>query len=140
MTAGLDRNGLEILSEAECRQLLARHALGRIGMVTADGSPLVLPVNFHLDDDRVLIRTTAGSKLDAASRGEVLCLEVDDFDVMYHSGWSVVVRGTSRAITDPGELDALDTVPLQRWARRGQPVFVEIALTELSGRRLNDVR
>ena len=38
---------LEVISEAECLQLLERHHLGRIAVVI-DGQPLILPVNYAL--------------------------------------------------------------------------------------------
>lgn len=131
----VDRNGLEALERAECLRLLAGATLGRIG-VTSGALPAVLPVNFWLDRDRILIRTAEGTKLDAAARNAVVAFEVDDFDPMYHSGWSVVVTGVAREVTDPGELAALRNAPLTRWAPRGDRRLVAIATDMISGRRI----
>jgi len=131
----VDRNGLEVIGRDECLRLLAGATLGRIG-VTSGALPAVLPVNFWLDGDRILVRTGEGSKLDAAARNAVVAFEADDFDPMYHSGWSVLVTGVAREVTDPGELAALGNAPLTRWAPRGNGHLVAIATDMISGRRI----
>jgi nitroimidazol reductase NimA-like FMN-containing flavoprotein (pyridoxamine 5'-phosphate oxidase superfamily) len=40
----------------------------------------VLPVNFCLDAERIVLRTGEGTKLDAASRNAVVSFEVDEID------------------------------------------------------------
>ncbi len=134
-TVEVDRNGLEVLERVECLRLLGGATLGRVG-VTSGALPAVLPVNFWLDCDRILIRTGEGSKLDAATRNAVVAFEVDDFDRWYHSGWSVVVTGVAREVTDPDELAALGNAPLARWAPRGNGRLVAIATDRISGRRI----
>lgn len=131
----VDRNGLEVLDRDECLRLLAGATLGRIG-VSSRALPTVLPVNFWLDCDRIVIRTGPGSKLDAATRNAVVAFEVDDFEPMYHSGWSVVVTGVARAIDDPDELSALQRAPLTRWAPRGNGKVIAISTDMISGRRI----
>ena len=69
----LDRNGLEILDREECLRLLALTSLGRIGF-TSGALPSVLPVTYHLDQDRILVHTTRGSRLDAALKRCSGCL------------------------------------------------------------------
>ena len=88
----LDRNGLEVLSRAECLDLLGRVSIGRVGCSTG-ALPTVLPVNFVVDGESVVIRTAPGSKLDAATRHAVVAFEADDIDPVYHSGWSVLATG-----------------------------------------------
>lgn len=131
----VDRNGLEVLERDECLQLLARATLGRIG-VTSGALPTVLPVNFWLDGDRIVILTGEGSKLMAATRNAVVAFEVDDVDPMYHAGWSVVVTGVAREVTDPDDLAALRRAPLTRWAPRGNGRVVAISTDMISGRRI----
>ena len=72
----LDRNGLEVLDREESLRLLGTAALGRIA-VTSAALPLVLPVNFRFDGRQVLIRTGAGTRLDAATDHAVVAFEVD---------------------------------------------------------------
>lgn len=132
-----DRNGLEVLGRQESLTLLATATVGRIGITRSDGVPLVLPVNFCLEDERILLLTTEGSKLDAATDERTVAFEVDDFDPIYHSGWSVVVTGVARAVTGADERHVMGNSPLARWARRGACHVVEIALDEVTGRRLH---
>jgi nitroimidazol reductase NimA-like FMN-containing flavoprotein (pyridoxamine 5'-phosphate oxidase superfamily) len=87
-----DRNGLEVLDRDACLELLSSATLGRIG-VSAGALPVVLPVNFCLDAERIVLRTGEGTKLDAASRNAVVSFEVDEIDPLFHGGWSVVVTG-----------------------------------------------
>ncbi|MGH9177480.1 MAG: pyridoxamine 5'-phosphate oxidase family protein [Acidimicrobiales bacterium] len=131
----VDRNGLEVLGRDECLRLLAGATLGRIG-VSSGALPVVLPVNFLLDGDRILVRTGMGTKLDAATRNAVVAFEVDDFDSMYHSGWSVVVTGLAREISHPHEFAALRHAPLTRWAPRGDGHVMAISNEMVSGRRI----
>lgn len=131
----IDRNGLEILDRDECLQLLSTATLGRVG-VTSGALPTVLPVNFLLDDDRILIRTGTGTKLQAATDNAVVAFESDDFDPIYHGGWSVVVTGIAREVIDPGELAALASAPLARWAPRGGGRVVAISTEVMTGRRI----
>lgn len=130
----VDRNGLEILDRGECLRLLATATLGRIA-VTAGGLPTVLPVNFRLHGDRLLFRTGQGTKLQAATRNAVVAFEVDAFDPTYHSGWSVVVTGVARELTDPYELDTLRG-QIARWVPGEDGRIVAISTEVISGRRI----
>src|SRR4030095_14183770 len=71
----VDRNGLEVLDRDECLRLLARATLGRLGF-TSGALPTVLPVSYHLDGDRILVRTRRGGRLDAALCDAVVAFEV----------------------------------------------------------------
>lgn len=131
----VDRNGLEVLDRHECLRLLALATLGRIGF-TSGALPTMLPINFHLDGERILVRTDRGSKVDAALQNAVVAFEVDDFDPIYHSGWSVTVTGVATEVSDPAELDAAREKPLARWAPAGDEALVAISTELLSGRRI----
>lgn len=131
----VDRNGLEVLDRQECLRLLGRATLGRMG-VTSGALPAVLPVNFWLEGERILVRTGQGSKLDAAASNAVVAFEIDDFDPIYHSGWSVVVTGVAREVTDPEDLAALGHAPLARWAPEGNGRVIAISTELISGRRI----
>jgi uncharacterized protein len=131
----LDRNGLEVLDREESLRLLATAALGRIA-VTSAALPLVLPVNFRFDGRQVLIRTGAGTKLDAATDHAVVAFEVDDIDPATESGWSVVVTGVARELTDPAALSELADRPLTRWATGVAVRVVAISVDLVTGRRI----
>src|SRR4051812_578668 len=131
----VDRNGLEVLGRDECLRLLANATLGRIA-VTFGALPTVLPVNFWLDGERILIRTGRGSKLDAATREAVVAFEVDDFDPLYHSGWSVAVTGVATEVNAPDDLARTSQAPVPRWAPKGDQAVIAISTELISGRRI----
>jgi nitroimidazol reductase NimA-like FMN-containing flavoprotein (pyridoxamine 5'-phosphate oxidase superfamily) len=130
----IDRNGLEVLDRAECLRLLGLATIGRMGL-SSGALPTVLPVNFRLVGDRVLVRTGRGSKLDAATRNAVVAFEVDDIDPMEHTGWSVVVTGVAREV-DLAEIHPDELVRLTRWAPGEDGLVVAISTDVVSGRRI----
>lgn len=130
----LDGNGLDVLTRAESMRLLESISIGRVG-VSIGALPVVLPVNYAVVDGDIVIRTTAGTKLDAAVMNLVVAFEIDGFDPLDHSGWSVLVQGVAEEVTDPGELDRLRRIPLEPWTGL-EGRFVRINTQILAGRRL----
>ena len=130
----LDRNGLEILDRAEALRLLAQARIGRIG-IHADALPVVLPVNFVLDGDEIVIGTDRGTKLDAATRNAVVAFEADEIDATYHTGWSVLVTGMAREVTDREEIARMQGLPLAPWTRSNGR-FIAVSTEMISGRRI----
>jgi uncharacterized protein len=133
--APVDRNGLVSLGLDECLALLGSVPIGRVG-VTWDVLPVVLPVNHALDGRRIVLRTAPGTKLCAALSHTVVAFEADGFDPFDHSGWSVLVRGPAREITDPSDLARARTLPLRPWANDEADRFVAIDIELISGRRI----
>lgn len=131
----VDRNGLEILDRHTCLLLLAGCSLGRVGC-TSSALPMVLPVNFRLVGESVVIRTSEGTKLESATANAVVAFEVDDFDVLSHTGWSVLVTGFAREVTNTFELDALDVERIPRWTPAGNEHVVAISTDIVTGRRI----
>ena len=131
----IDRDGLEVLDREECMRLLATATLGRIAL-TSGALPTVLPVNFALDGDRIVIRTGRGSKLDAATRDAVVAFEVDELEPTWRSGWSLVVTGVAREVTHPDEVARLSSLLGRRWPARGDERLITIPVELISGRRL----
>jgi uncharacterized protein len=131
----VDHNGLEVLGRDECLRLLGTATLGRIG-VTSGALPTVLPINFRFDGRQILFRTGVGTKLDAATQNAVVAFEVDEIDAIAHTGWSVVVRGVARELTDPDELVEAQRPPLARWAPGENHRVVSISPEIVSGRRI----
>jgi nitroimidazol reductase NimA-like FMN-containing flavoprotein (pyridoxamine 5'-phosphate oxidase superfamily) len=131
----VDLNGLEVLSREACLRLLATATLGRLG-VSSGALPRVLPVNFRFDGRQILIRTGVGTKLDAAVDHAVVAFEIDEIDPVAHTGWSVMVTGMARELTDPGELAVARTPPLARWAPGDEHRVIAISTELVSGRRI----
>jgi uncharacterized protein len=130
-----DNNGLEIISAEESLLLLLRSPIGRIAF-THKALPAIQPVNFALDNGAIVIRTTAGSKLEAAARNAVVAFEVDEYDLDYHRGWSVNVVGRAHLVTDPAEVLRLSRLPLRPWASGERDSFIRIPIRVIHGRRI----
>jgi len=58
-----------------------------------------LPVNYTLIDGFVVFRSGEGTKVDAVP-GAKVAFEVDQFDGVSRTGWSVVVQGRAEEITE----------------------------------------
>jgi nitroimidazol reductase NimA-like FMN-containing flavoprotein (pyridoxamine 5'-phosphate oxidase superfamily) len=130
----LDRNGLEILSKLDCLNLLDGALIGRLA-VSVGALPVILPVNFTVIDGDIVIRTTPGTKLDAAATNSVVAFEVDGFDPVHPGGWSVLVQGVAEEVTDPDDLRRLNDVGLAPWSGANGR-FVRIGTRIVSGRRM----
>src|SRR3954471_9738104 len=129
---------LTALAREECLQLLRSHYLGRIGL-SVGALPVVVPVNYTVDDDRVVLSSEPGLKLQAARKGVVACLEIDDFDPIEHSGWSVLVTGRLEELTDPIETKRAQHIPLTPWSPMSDPHFLPLSSELISGRRLRRI-
>jgi nitroimidazol reductase NimA-like FMN-containing flavoprotein (pyridoxamine 5'-phosphate oxidase superfamily) len=126
----------EELSPDECLSLLGQGSIGRLAGV-AEGRPFVFPINYALDGDTVVFRTSPGTKLAGAGFGRV-AFEIDGVDEASRTGWSVIVQGVSREITDAVDLqsDALRRLDLQPWVPGERAHWVAIQAESITGRRL----
>jgi nitroimidazol reductase NimA-like FMN-containing flavoprotein (pyridoxamine 5'-phosphate oxidase superfamily) len=128
---------VEELSREECLELLqynSRVGFGRLGFTT-DGRPMILPVNYLLEETCLVFCTAPGTKLSSAA-GAPVAFEVDSVQSLYRSGWSVVIQGVARAVTDPEEVEQLRRGPLPSWANPGPQRWVRVSMDEISGRRI----
>jgi nitroimidazol reductase NimA-like FMN-containing flavoprotein (pyridoxamine 5'-phosphate oxidase superfamily) len=126
---------LLVLAEDECRRLLARGHLGRIGLVEED-RPVILPVNYVFDDGVVFFQSTRGSKLEAALAGRWVAFEIDAIDPVYHGGFSVLVYGPAEVVDSDAEVARLEELPLRPWWPEARDRWIRIRVEQISGRRL----
>ena len=124
------------LSREDCARLLRAGVAGRVAIGTPTG-PHIVPVNYAVNGESILIRTTAYSLLGTYGRGAQLCFEVDQFDYELERGWSVVVRGRAAFVSDHDELAELARSWEPRpWAEGQRNLIVRIPWTEVTGRQL----
>jgi uncharacterized protein len=123
------------LDPQECTALLARSRLGRVALLV-DGAPMILPVNFVVDDGGIVFRTSPASPLAAADRA-VVAFEIDGIDLRSHTGWSVLVRGRAHQVTAADEVARLEKVNLVPWAPGSRPLYITITPAETTGRRID---
>jgi nitroimidazol reductase NimA-like FMN-containing flavoprotein (pyridoxamine 5'-phosphate oxidase superfamily) len=122
-------DGLELLTEEQCRDLLPTLQLGRVG-ITLGGLPVILPVNYAYVDDAILFRTGEGTKLRAIATGSVIAFEVDAWDAETRTGWSVLAIGRAE------EIDRLDGDAPEPVADGDRSHCVRLQPEMLSGRRI----
>jgi nitroimidazol reductase NimA-like FMN-containing flavoprotein (pyridoxamine 5'-phosphate oxidase superfamily) len=126
---------MEVVDDTECRELLTERHLGRLAIVDWEG-PMIFPVNYVFDQDLVIFRTDPGTKLDAATEGELVAFEVDAADEGTRTGWSVVVRGTLAEVTDPAHLARFRALPLYPWAPGDKTRYLCVRPHMVTGRRI----
>jgi nitroimidazol reductase NimA-like FMN-containing flavoprotein (pyridoxamine 5'-phosphate oxidase superfamily) len=131
MSSATELPSLEDLPRDECLRLLRSQGIGRLAVATPGTSPLVVPVNYLVDGDEVVFRSGAGSKL-RALRGAPVSFEVDEFDTLRRTGWSVLVRGSAYETTH-WEIEHL---PVEPWAPGDKAHWIRIVPDAVSGRRI----
>ncbi|MFJ9365892.1 pyridoxamine 5'-phosphate oxidase family protein [Nocardia sp. NPDC101769] len=125
------------LSRAESMRLLASVPFGRV-VFTRDALPAIRPVNHILDGETLIVRTRLTSRLTSTVRAAsdvVVAYEADDIDRVTRLGWSVVVTGLARTITDP-ELVAHYDALVRPWVDGVMDTVVAIEPTLVTGIRL----
>lgn len=133
VTDHFDRLGLVRMDEDACWEFLARHNLGRVGLMH-HSSPMIFPVNYALDDKSVVFRTGPGTKLTMTEAGVRVVFEVDEADEAFKSGTSVVVHGTMQEVVDAEELARAQALPLQAWAPGDRDHVIRVVAERVTGR------
>ena len=138
-STGAHRSGqhgsLERLDRVEALRLLTTSPVGRVAIGTG-GAPIVLPVNFVVVGDTVVVRTGAGELLAAAVHREVIAFEVDGWDILSRTGWSVLLTGMAEEVTRPSELAEVEAHRLQPWAPGLRGHVVRLQPDAITGRRI----
>jgi nitroimidazol reductase NimA-like FMN-containing flavoprotein (pyridoxamine 5'-phosphate oxidase superfamily) len=128
---------IESLSADECRELLATRDVGRLALVVG-GYPEVIPVNYAVVRDRVVIRSDPGMKLRHA-RFERVCFQVDELDMPHRTGWSVLVQGIVHELkAGDRHAEELDfaAAQIRPWAEGAKSHVLVVTPMNVSGRRL----
>lgn len=130
-----ERTGLEIIDEAECRELLASKDIGRIAVSVAN-KPDIYPVNYKTSGNRIVIHTIPGTKLAAAVLGSAVAFEVDDLEPNARTGWSVVVRGHASEVEGTEAIMEAEALGIEPWSDQPKFRYLQIDIDEITGRRL----
>ena len=132
---GAEVAGFSEIGFEECAELLRAGVVGRVAVTTPDG-PHVVPVNYAVMDEAVVVATSAYSVLGTYGRGSMLAFEIDGFDLERKEGWSVVARGRGEALDPVGLREAKERALPRPWADGTRTLFLRIPWSELSGRRV----
>ncbi len=133
-----DQPVLEELDRDECMRLLEGGVIGRVAFDDGEG-PTVIPVNYAVDGDAVVFRTSSSGRMNrslltSVVGGEVrAAFQVDRFDETDHLGWSVLLRGGTHHLTEQERAEAAQVRP---WPGGDRDEWFRLAAHEVSGRRL----
>lgn len=123
------------LTTQECWELLGSHGVGRVAVTTAAG-PAILPVNYVAVGTEVAYRTAADAG-PAEAAGHEVAFEVDRVDDAFSRGWSVLVVGDARTVTEPEAVRRLETHSRSRpWAGGVRDLWITVTPGRVTGRRI----
>jgi hypothetical protein len=100
--------GTQCVDKFAPQELLDRLASARVGRLAFShrALPALLAVNYIVDGRELVLQTAAGPALAAAhGPGSIVAFEVDEIDPTTNSGWSVVVTGPLREVTEKPRID-----------------------------------
>jgi nitroimidazol reductase NimA-like FMN-containing flavoprotein (pyridoxamine 5'-phosphate oxidase superfamily) len=131
-----DWSGLEVLSFDDCLERLALASVGRIGFIDG-GSPAILPVNFALTGLSIVFRAGYGSKLSSGVALQPVCFEIDAWNSLDHTGWSVLAKGFAGEVVAAEEIEQLSVLSVRPWSHPElREIWVRIVIEELTGRQI----
>jgi nitroimidazol reductase NimA-like FMN-containing flavoprotein (pyridoxamine 5'-phosphate oxidase superfamily) len=131
-----DRRWLQRLTRTKSLELLGSVPIGRL-VFTHDALPAIRPVNHLVESESLIVRATAGAAITAAAgnRGVVVAYEADDIDAATQLGWSVIVIGTARLLTDEMAAEHY-RARLRPWISGAVDDVISIAAEVVTGYRM----
>ncbi|MEU6657684.1 pyridoxamine 5'-phosphate oxidase family protein [Streptomyces sp. NPDC046821] len=127
------------MSVDECWERLSTHGVGRVAIDAPNGL-LVLPLNYTVVDGTIAFRTAPGAT-PATAVGHQVAFEVDRIDEALSQGWSVLLQGRARVVTDPDTVRRLNALAYSGpWAGGERDMWVRVEPDSVSGRRIVVVR
>lgn len=127
---------LEPLDDVECWRLIRSDSVGRL-VYTYQALPAVVPVNYVVLGESVLVRTSAESRIGQLPDGTVVAFEVDSIDRRTRTGWSVVLVGSTQALhTTPEGMEVALHLPGVPWLEVPDGVTLRISAGFVTGRHL----
>ena len=130
-------DGVQRLDRGEAMCLLASVTYGRV-FFTQNALPAIRPVNHLVDEGQVIIRTRLTAAISAAVQssdsGDIVAYEADSLDPQRRAGWSVVVTGRARTVTDADQISRYERL-LHPWVNHADTV-IAIEPEIISGLRI----
>jgi hypothetical protein len=140
---------VEEMSDAECREMLARVEIARLGCAL-DNQPFIVPIRIDVDGDWLYAYSTLGQKIEWMRQNPLVCVEIDE--ITSRHGWaSLIIFGRYEEL--PPDRDFEDSrriaerlfqrhamwwepggVPVAARAARA-PVVFRIHIDRMTGRR-----
>jgi uncharacterized protein len=128
---------IQELGRDECLVLMATERLGRLGVVV-DGVPLVIPMQFVLDGETVVLLTNKGAKTLHVPLTTV-SFAVDCVDWDNGVGWSVLIQGLGEDISTSidEQSEHLRSLVTHSWAPPPADRWLKIIPRTITGRRIH---
>lgn len=134
--APTDHRGLGVLTHEDCLRRIASTPIGRVAFHSA-GETVVLPVNHVVDGSSIAFRARWDSALASAVNQTSIAFEVDDFDALEGTGWSVLVRGVASTVYDEETSEHFEDLLGDQWGEQPEGTFwTSIRPDEVSGREM----
>lgn len=90
---------IDELNETECREILSRSSIARLGCSQND-QPYVVPVGIAYEADYIYVFATPGKKIEWMRSNPKVCMQVDE--VTNPSDWtSVIANGEYQELPEP---------------------------------------
>jgi 1-acyl-sn-glycerol-3-phosphate acyltransferase len=121
--------GLIVLDRRDCIRLLGLGGVGRIAVAGAR-APVMRPVNFALQGERIVMRTSDRALWAAAEAGVDASFEFDEVRNEDHWTWNVIVTGTLE------DLGAAGQAPVTLWAAGAEDRSLALTIDDVSGRQV----
>ncbi|MDT7573345.1 MAG: uncharacterized protein QOE05_3519 [Actinomycetota bacterium] len=128
---------LHTMSRAESYELLRSESVARFAYIARAGVPDIVPVNYALDGEDLLIRSGPGPKLQAAERRDVVAVEIDAVDTADHTARSVVVVGRAERLRASEATALSERLDQTAWAAGPRRHVIRVRPTRVTGRRLS---
>jgi nitroimidazol reductase NimA-like FMN-containing flavoprotein (pyridoxamine 5'-phosphate oxidase superfamily) len=134
------RRVVDLLTEAECWDLLASEALGRLVYNSRYG-PTALPVVYRIDDGSIVLGTWDPGLFDEDLRTGIaeaeyqVAVEADQIDVAARAGWIVLIRGAAHHLDAEAERAPFIEAGLEPWIEGVPAHFIRVTPTSIWGNR-----
>jgi hypothetical protein len=122
------------LDRAECLRLLESVDIGRV-IYTERAMPAAAPVRYILNGAEIFFRTDNMVMAEAAGKGAVFAIQVDQIDPQTHWGWHALGLGRACQVIQPGKLAELNARMPAPWSPKGAHYTLGIPLSRLTGHR-----
>jgi uncharacterized protein len=121
------------LDRATCLALLTTQHVGRLIIDAAP--PVVRVINYTAFEHTIMFRSDPGPQIDAIIDQSVV-FEADMVDDRTRSGWSVVVRGIARDVSEHLAGLGQTAANVEPWAPGPKNVWIGIDIDDVTGRLL----
>jgi nitroimidazol reductase NimA-like FMN-containing flavoprotein (pyridoxamine 5'-phosphate oxidase superfamily) len=131
---------IDLLDEAECWELLASGALGRL-VYTSRYGPIALPVVYRIDEGSLVLGTWNPVLFDEDLRTGIaqaeyqVAVEADQIDVDARVGWIVLVRGAAHHLDAEAERAPFIDAGLEPWIEGVPAHYIRVNPASIWGNR-----